>query len=147
MNFKEAKKHNKKLWKMYLNDEITREEEEEGQIDLADLVSNKLESDEGLDKFYFILFHLTNSNGARAMLPDWEEFKFTNKEGQKRYWQGASLLYSRLDNYHSRKLSEYLGKSNRVTWWAIRYEIAGIKEAVKEFQQWKEEAKEKEATA
>jgi len=54
MNFKEAKKHNKKLWDLYLKDEITKEEEEEGQIDLADLVSNQLESDEGLDKFYYL---------------------------------------------------------------------------------------------
>tara|TARA_R100001460_G_scaffold61307_1_gene101376 strand:+ start:235 stop:669 length:435 start_codon:yes stop_codon:yes gene_type:complete len=144
MNFKEAKKHNKKLWDLYLKDEITKEEEEEGQIDLADLVSNQLESDEGLDKFYFILFHLTNANGVRALLPDWQEFKFTDEEGQKKYWHGASLLYSRLDNYHSRKLSEYLGKSNRVTWWAIHYEVAGIKEDVKEYQKWKEE---KEAIA
>ena len=144
MNFKEAKKHNRKLWKMYINDEITFEERKAQEVDLVDLVTNKLETNEGLDKFFYILFHLRNPNGARALLPDFEDFKFVNDEGEKRYWAGACVLYSKLDNYHSKKLSEYLGKYKKVNWWSLTYEVAGIKEDAKKYQEWKEE---KEATA
>ena len=136
MNFKEAKKHNKKLWQMYINDEITREESEKREIDMLDLVKNKLTTDDGLDKFNFIYFHLTNSNGARNLLPDWEDFKFTNEEGEERLWHGASLIYSKMDNYHSRQLSEYLGKSSRVTWWSVKRCIEGIREDVQDYQEW-----------
>ena len=43
MNFKEAKKHNRKLWKMYMNDEITSEEREAQEINLVDLVRDELD--------------------------------------------------------------------------------------------------------
>jgi len=144
MNFKEAKKHNRKLWKMYFNDEITFEEREAQEINIYDLVRNELDTDKDLDKFFYILFHLTNPNGARALLPDFDDFRFVDDKGEKRYWSGACALYSKLDNYHSRKLSEYLGKHKKVNWWSVRYEVIGIKEDAKAYQEWKEE---KEATA
>ncbi len=141
LNFKEAKKHNKQLLKKYRNDEITSEELDERRIDLLDLVENKLETDDGLDKFHFILFHILNKNGARNLLPNWKEFDFINDKGEKITWYGSMLVYSSLDNYHSNKLSEYLGKADRVTWRNIRSTVNGIRE---DAEKWQERRKTKE---
>ena len=145
MNYKQAKKHNKELSRKYANDEITWDEKEDCQVDLVDLVINKLESDENLNKFHFILFHIRNKNGAREMLPKLEDFCFTDEDGNKKYWHGTSIIYSQLDNFHSRKLSEYFAKHNLVKWRDIKYTVQSIKEDVEEYKKWKKQKEEDKA--
>tara|TARA_R100001510_G_C7454068_1_gene77581 strand:- start:48 stop:479 length:432 start_codon:yes stop_codon:yes gene_type:complete len=139
MNFKEAKKHNRKLRNKYLNNEISYEEKEKQEIDLYDLVQNDLDSDEGLEKFFYMLFHLNNPKGARAMLPVSKDFTFTNHKGEKKYYWGTECLYSQHQNYHARELSRYLGKWKSVTWRDIKFHVNGIKKDFEAYKEWREE--------
>ena len=137
LNFKEAKKHNKQLLKKYANDEITSEELDERRIDLYDLVSNKLTSDEGLDKKYFLLFHLDNKNGVRNSMPEWRDFTFPNADGKDIYYYGAADQWGKNDNYHIKKLLKYLGKADRVTWWDIRYHVQESWVELETYKKWR----------
>ena len=76
-------------------------------------------SDKGMNKRDTVSFHLFNPKGVVAKLPAHDEFSIGDT-----YLFGASLMYSKGDNYDVKVLQN--GK--RLTKWDITYHVGQIEE-------------------
>ena len=75
-NYKQAKSFNRKLRKSWIEDKIETEEYRAKEINIANLVSDVLETDENLPVRLKALFHLRNPNGVAAFLSDEDKYGY-----------------------------------------------------------------------
>ena len=64
-------------------------------------------------------FHYFNSNGAVALLPDFDDFC----HGET-FFLGCQMLYGRYDNYHAKQICEFATTNKRFTWSQLKYHVA-----------------------
>ena len=89
-------------------------------VSKIDFVTEQATSADGMTKKDAALFHYFNPNGARQLLPEFEEFI----DGDI-FFTGCEMLYGRHDNYHAKRLGEFVS-GKRFTWWDLNYHVAGL---------------------
>ena len=115
LTYKEAKSFNRKLRNAWLADIIETDEYRTKQIDIADLIRDKLETDEDLPANFRAYFHVANANGLGSLLSDDEKFGYENLNAQYHYEQLKRLMLLKRPrawtvNFHIRELQKEIDK-------------------------------------
>lgn len=86
-----------------------------------DFVTQEATSADGMTKKEAARFHYFNPNGARQLLPEFEDFI----DGDI-FFTGCEMVYGRHDNYHAKRIGEMACENKRFTWWDLNYHISGL---------------------